>query len=78
MDDAQPTVDVLGERLRVGVSDAVVAADDDRKRSRVEDVRDPRVDLVERLLDVGRDDKDVGDVTDRDFLEQIHAKVGAV
>ena len=56
----------------------MVTADDDGKRSRVENVRDPQIDLVERLLDVGRDDKDVAGVADRDFLEQVHAKVGAV
>jgi hypothetical protein len=78
VDDAELSVDVLRERLGVRIPDAVVAADDHREAAGVQDVGDTEVNLVERLLDVGRDDEQVTGVPDADLLQQVHADVGTV
>jgi hypothetical protein len=56
----------------------VVAADDDRERPLAVDERHRPDDLVEGLLDVGRDDEDVPGVAQGDLVQQVHPEVGAV
>ena len=70
VDDADVAVDVGRQAADVGIADRVVAAEDDRENFALVDVGDRLVDLVEALLDVGRDDRDIADV---DHVERFRA-----
>src|SRR5688572_17064846 len=78
VDDAQLALDMLRDRLRVRESDAVITADNDRKCPRVQNVRQPKINLIKGLLDIRWNHEDVASVSDRDLLEQIHAKIRTV
>ncbi len=78
VDDPDAAVDVRGDRANVGVADRMVAAQDDGEDPLADDPRDGPVDLVEALLDVGRDDEDVAEVDEVELLLEVHGHVDRV
>ena len=72
VDDADIAVDEQRQSANIGVSDRVVAAEDDREDLALVDVGDGLVDLVEALLDIGRDYRNVADIDDVQRLRQVN------
>ena len=68
VDDADLLGGDGGDAADAGEADGVVAPDDERHRARRRHVRHRVRDLVERLLDVGRDREHVAHVGQRHLL----------
>ena len=78
VDDADLAVDVRRDRPDVRVTDRMVAAENDRKDALADDERDGAVDLVEGLLDVGRDHEHVAGVDQVQLFLQVDGQVHRV
>ena len=78
MDDPDAAVYVRCDRAYIRIPDRVVSAQDDGEDTLADDPRDGAVDLVEALLDVRRDDKDISEVDEVEFLLEIDRHVDRV
>ena len=63
MDDPDLPINVRCGSSNARVPDRVIPADDDRKHLALVQVLDSKINLVERLLQVGRDDEHVPGIT---------------
>src|SRR5262249_494620 len=75
MDDADIAVDMRRDPTDIWKAETVVAAANDGKHARGVDVRDCFGNLVEGLLDITRDDKDVTGVAEIELLVNIDPAV---
>ena len=73
MDDADALGGAFGDAAHAREADGMVAAEHHRQRAGGEDVADAAGDLVEALLQVGRDGEHVARVAQRHLLAQIDA-----
>ena len=78
VDDPDAPVDVRGEAADVRVADRMVAAEDDGENLLGREEGDRAVDLVERLLDVRRDDEDVSGIDEVELLVEVHGQLDGV
>ena len=75
VDDADPLRRALRDAAHAGKADRMVAAQHHRQRAGGEDMRDAARDLVEALLQIGRDGEHVAGVAQCHLLAQIDAEL---
>jgi hypothetical protein len=68
VDDPHTPFDVGRDRPHVRVADRMVTADHDRERALLVHERHGAIDLIEGLLDIGRDHEDVAGVAQVELL----------
>src|SRR5690348_10312373 len=78
VNDAHVTVDVRGDAAYVREAQAVIAAADDGKYSGRIDMRDGLRHLIEGLLDIAGDDKNIAGVTQIQLFVDVHPAVEPV
>ncbi len=78
MDDADVAIDVRCQTANIRVSDRMIATEDHREDPALVDVRNGLVDLVEALLDVGRDYRDIADIDHVQRFGQVEAELEVV
>ena len=78
VDDPDVAVEVRRQPADRREPDRVVAAEHDRHRTALDDVRHRLADLVEGLLQVGRDGEDVSEVDHVQLLAQVHPELVGV